>query len=266
MSLPYYKRFPRDFLEGTIGLSFEAKGAYAIVLDLIYMRDGNLPNDPRYIAGQLGCSVRKWTALLAELVEKGKLQVERGIISNFRADYLLEESRKYQDKQAEIASKPRKNNSLPQPEASQPESEPEPESIAADDKRAGATSVCEPADDWPDRPLPALIEAVASPWLDPAKSQGLVLTAGRMAGWRAAGASWEHDVVPAVSALAAKARRPISTWAYFSDAIAQSVAENRAALTIPEAHTLRATGPPGLSLSDRIAAEHAEARRRVLES
>ena len=130
MSLPYYKRFPRDFLEGTIGLSFEVKGAYAIVLDLIYMRDGRLPDDARYIAGQLGCSVRKWSAIRSELVEAGKLQVVGGIISNFRADYLTEESRKYQDKQAEIAGNPRRNKPLRQPQASQSESEPEPENNA----------------------------------------------------------------------------------------------------------------------------------------
>ncbi|MFC7378251.1 DUF1376 domain-containing protein [Brevundimonas sp. GCM10030266] len=127
MSLPYYKRFPRDFLEGTIGLSFETKGAYAIVLDLIYMRDGRLPDDARYIAGQLGCSVRKWTAIRAELIAAGKLAAEDGIISNFRADYLTEETRKYQDKQAEIAGKPRKNKAVRQPEPSQSEPEPEEE-------------------------------------------------------------------------------------------------------------------------------------------
>ena len=140
MALPYYKRFPRDFLEGTIGLSFEVKGAYAIVLDLIYMRDGRLPDDARYIAGQLGCSVRKWTAILAELVEAGKLQVSQdGIISNFRSDYLTEESRKYQDKQAEIAGNPRKNNPLRQPKPSQSESEPERE--GSEDKSSDAVRV-----------------------------------------------------------------------------------------------------------------------------
>lgn len=135
MSLPYYKRFPRDFLEGTIGLSFEVKGAYAIVLDLIYMRDGRLPDDARYIAGQLGCSVRKWTAILAELVKAGKLHVQSGVITNFRADYLTEESRKYQDKQAEIAGNPRKNKVLCQPGSSQ--SEPEPEE-GSEDKSSDA--------------------------------------------------------------------------------------------------------------------------------
>jgi uncharacterized protein YdaU (DUF1376 family) len=139
MSLPYYKRFPRDFLEGTIGLSFETKGAYAIVLDLIYMRDGRLPDDARYIAGQLGCSVRKWTGILADLVAAGKLQVEGGIISNFRADDLTEESRKYQDKQSEIAGRPRKNKGLKQPRASQPEPEPEREANASLSKIARPT-------------------------------------------------------------------------------------------------------------------------------
>ena len=129
MSLPYYKRFPRDFLDGTIGLCLETKGAYAIVLDLIYMRDGRLSDDARYIAGQLGCSVRKWSAIRKELLEAGKIQCANGIISNFRADYLTEESRKYQDKQREIAGLPRKNKELPQPsvipEPSQSESESE---------------------------------------------------------------------------------------------------------------------------------------------
>lgn len=125
MSLPYYKRFPRDFLDGTIGLCLETKGAYAIVLDLIYMRDGRLADDARYIAGQLGCSVRKWTAIRKELLTAGKIQCANGIISNFRADYLTEESRKYQDNQREIAGLPRKNNTLRQPKPSQSEPEPE---------------------------------------------------------------------------------------------------------------------------------------------
>lgn len=130
VSLPYYKRFPRDFLDGTIGLCLETKGAYAIVLDLIYMRDGRLADDARYIAGQLGCSVRKWTAIRKELFAAGKIQCANGIISNFRADYLTEESRKYQDNQREIAGLPRKNNTLRQPKPSQSESESDIQAIA----------------------------------------------------------------------------------------------------------------------------------------
>jgi uncharacterized protein YdaU (DUF1376 family) len=117
MSFPYYKRFPRDFLEATIGFSLELKGAYTIVLDLIYMRGGRLPDDPQYIAGQLGCSVRKWNSLRAKLVSLGKLNVENGLISNFRADVLLEETRSFREKQAENRSHPNKNSGLQSPKA-----------------------------------------------------------------------------------------------------------------------------------------------------
>jgi len=129
MSLPYYKRFPRDFFEGTIGMSFEVKCAYGLVLDMIYMRDGKLPDDARYIAGMLGCSVRKWNSILSELTEAGKLHCENGIISNLRADYLVEERRTYRDKKAENRSRPNKNSDVEKRARSsarvKPESEPE---------------------------------------------------------------------------------------------------------------------------------------------
>lgn len=223
MSLPYYKRFPRDFLEGTIGLSFEVKGAYSIVLDLIYMRDGSLPDDARYIAGQLGCSVRKWSAILSELVSAGKLQVANGIISNFRADYLTEETRKYRDKQAEIASVPRKNNDLQQPELSQAEAEPEPEDKrAADALRANG---CE--DDWPEGKsidhARMLCDAVSnSGTLDTAREPGLIQSLGLLHRWRTRGASWEVDVLPVVMAVAGRRNGTIRNWSYFDDAVAKA--------------------------------------------
>ena len=129
--LPYYKAYPRDFIEGTIGMSFELKGAYRLVLDIIYLRGGHLPDDCRAIAGMLGCSVRKWKALRDDLVSLGKIQHQNGIISNFRADKELVILRSYQDKQSEIASKPRKNKGLQQPEPSHTEPEP--------DKKEGAS-------------------------------------------------------------------------------------------------------------------------------
>ncbi len=130
-ALPYYKRFPRDFVEGTIGMKLEIKGAYSIILDLIYMRNGQLPDDPQYIAGVLGCSVRKWNSIRETLVEMGKIKAENDIISNLRADYLLEETRKYRDKNAENARGSNKNKGVekrtPTKRARQPE--PEPNSI-----------------------------------------------------------------------------------------------------------------------------------------
>jgi uncharacterized protein YdaU (DUF1376 family) len=109
MSLPYYKRFPRDFLDGTVGFTLEQKGAYSCVLDLIFMRGGNMPDDAGYVAGQLGCSVRKWNTIREFLIGRGKLTIKNGIISNFRADDLLEETRKYREQKAENRSVPNKN-------------------------------------------------------------------------------------------------------------------------------------------------------------
>jgi hypothetical protein len=73
--LPYYKAYPRDFIEGTVGMSFELKAAYRLVLDLVYMQGGDLPDNSRYIAGLLGCSVRKWNGFRDELLSLGKIRV-----------------------------------------------------------------------------------------------------------------------------------------------------------------------------------------------
>ncbi len=93
-------------------MSFEVKGAYAMLLDLIYMCGGELYDEPRFIAGHLNCSVRAWGNYKAELIKRGKIKVDLGIISNFRADKELIIQRSFQDKQRQNASGPRKSNEL----------------------------------------------------------------------------------------------------------------------------------------------------------
>lgn len=128
--LPWYKAYPRDFIEGTIGMPFELKGAYRLVLDLIYMQGGNLPDDPRYISGLLGCSIRRWNSMRLQLVEMGKLQVNGELLTNYRAVTEVETLAKLQRKQAENASGSRKNKDLqkPRPDHTEPDTEPEPDS------------------------------------------------------------------------------------------------------------------------------------------
>lgn len=110
--LPYYKAYPRDFIEGTIGIPFEVKAAYRLLLDLIYMQNGRLADDARYISGHLGLTVRKWNLIRSELVDLGKIQIISGFISNYRVDKELEISRKFQVNQSEKASKSNKNKGL----------------------------------------------------------------------------------------------------------------------------------------------------------
>lgn len=119
MTLPYYPRYTQDFLRATTGWPLELKGAYAVLLDLIYLNDDRLPDDPQYIAGNLGCSVRKWNQIRAELLARGKLILRLSednleIISNKRAEKETIKLRRYADKQRENGTKAHENKGLTQ--------------------------------------------------------------------------------------------------------------------------------------------------------
>ena len=146
--LPYYKAYPRDFIEGTIGMPFEVKCAYRVVLDLIYMQGDNLPDDARYISGLLGCSIRKWTGIRAALVEAGKLQVSGEILTNCRVVSELETLAKLQYTKRETRVGSRKNKTLQ--ERPSDDTEPEPDTEAASQQshatKAAAASQQDPTD------------------------------------------------------------------------------------------------------------------------
>jgi hypothetical protein len=125
--LPYYKRYPRDFIEGTIGMPFELKGAYGLVLDLIYMQGGKLPDDARYISGLLGCSIRAWNGYREKLIAAGKLEAENGFISNFRASFEVDNLKIIQEQKRQNGLRPKKNNSLTEAAAKHMLNQPEPE-------------------------------------------------------------------------------------------------------------------------------------------
>lgn len=136
--LPYYKAYPRDFIEGTIGMPFELKAAYRLVLDLIYMQGGNLPDDARYISGLLGCTLRKWNSLRGELIAMGKIEINGEFLTNKRAVIELETTRKFTEKQAENRSKPNKNNGLKSPPCDQTDTDTDNTSSLRSDVKAQA--------------------------------------------------------------------------------------------------------------------------------
>ena len=109
---PYYKRYPRDFIEGTIGMSFELKTAYSFVLDLMYIQNGYLPDDSRYISGLLSCSVRKWNLLRKQLLETGKVKIIDEFLTNDRVLSEVESLGKYSEQQAKKGRITKKNNDL----------------------------------------------------------------------------------------------------------------------------------------------------------
>lgn len=73
MGFKWYKRNADDALNGMMVLTLEERGAYNTILDLMYQRRGSIPDDARWIAGWLGCSLRKWSVLRASLIVKGKV-------------------------------------------------------------------------------------------------------------------------------------------------------------------------------------------------
>jgi uncharacterized protein YdaU (DUF1376 family) len=105
MSRPWYRRFPDNFIAGTVELSLEEKGAYSLVLDLMYVRGGPVPDEPRYIAGVCSCSVRKWNVIRARLLSLGKLRLVDGRLSNDRFERELENAVKDARERAESGRK-----------------------------------------------------------------------------------------------------------------------------------------------------------------
>ena len=177
--LPYYKAYPRDFIEGTIGMPFELKAAYRLVLDLIYMQGGQLPDDARYISGLLGCSVKKWNGLREALISAGKIEARDGYLGNYRADKELETLAKLSDKQRENRSRPNKNKEIKSP----PSDHTEPDTDITKDAREDSGR--KPVDTGP---LQALLERCQAhypgkgwrrtePW-----AQGKALSRALMAG------------------------------------------------------------------------------------
>lgn len=73
--MKWYKHDPDAFIAGTAELTLEEIGAYSLILDLLYSRNGNVPNDDRFICRNLRCNPRTWRRVKAALVAKGKIRV-----------------------------------------------------------------------------------------------------------------------------------------------------------------------------------------------
>lgn len=133
-------------------MKLELKGPYSLLIDLIMMMgDRGLPDDPQWIAGQLGCSVRMWNKVRKCLLTgdgcpegKPKIAVKNGIISNSRADKVKIIQRKYRDNQAENARGTSKNKDLAEPSQTYQENQNQTEISLGTDvpkQRAGARAV-----------------------------------------------------------------------------------------------------------------------------
>lgn len=84
--MEWYRRNGAKFIQKTIGMTLEEKGAYSLCLDLIYTHDGAIDDDEKFLAGVCGVTTRKWRALRQRLIDLGKLVLRDGKLTNERAD------------------------------------------------------------------------------------------------------------------------------------------------------------------------------------
>lgn len=258
-SKPWYKRYGADFIAGTLGMTLEEKGAYSIILDLIYDRDGGIPDEPRYIAGVCGCSVRKWNGLRARLIELGKIQCKAGIITNLRADKELQNRAKnarteeikppkQEDYNAENAGDSNENNDLENHKA------PHSQKSEVRDQITTTTTARPDYDDLATR----LFEAGGAA-LNQTTTQLTQLNTPLS--WLSEGCDLELDIVQTIRRLCEKKPpNSVSTWRYFTPAIAQAKADRETPLpeVSPNVRPLR-TGSHQSHLSGALqAAEELE--------
>lgn len=81
---PFLKLYTADWLEGTVGMTFEQEGFYLRILMLMWSRKAMLPNDPDAIARHMRTTRRVYDRLIADLVRLGKLIVTETEIINER--------------------------------------------------------------------------------------------------------------------------------------------------------------------------------------
>lgn len=277
---PMLPLYVDDFEAATAHLTPAEDGFYNRLLRLSWRTPGcSLPNDHRWISRKIRATPEEYEAtvkpLLAEFFKlvRGRF-VQRRLRDEY--DYITRKisarveagsiggRHKALNKKGKVPSKTSDllvdTRALPEPA---PAPAPYPDPLGGGVVR---TLDATKDDDWPEGNHAALLVAlIKSPWLDPNKSQGLVTTAGMVAGWRRNGASWEFDVIPVVTGLCAKRTQAISTWGYFKPALERTMADNRRELSMPQSVPApqRSNGFP--SLTEKIGAENAEARRIAFE-
>lgn len=72
-ALPWYKRNPDKWRNGTRGMSMELRGFYSEFLDASWERQGQLPKDVKWLSHAFQCSTQLVRALMPKLISAGKV-------------------------------------------------------------------------------------------------------------------------------------------------------------------------------------------------
>lgn len=236
--LEWYPRNSRKALNGMQGLSLELRGAYNTLIDLIYDRGEAVPDDDRWLAGQMGVSVRKWKQLRADLLAAGRIiarQTRKGpVLSDELAEKEIENqaSRRRANaesgakggrKSAETRAVRQENNDLGEASAQAPAQAPlkretTTETGTKKDHTESAGAIDKPFLDG----MEAKLREAAGQAINQASPALMVIAPilGLLSPGAGPACDLEADVLPAIRARAAKAKPgSAQSWAYFVGAI-----------------------------------------------
>lgn len=254
-------------------MSAEERGVLFSLVGLAEVRRAPIPmDDAPWLARFCGVSTRKWNLIFPALVVAGAAEVVGGNL-HFHRSFLPNDLRELfsrntgetgekrarngRDIRAEKKTKANKIND-PKPPLAGVVDNNLPLEISG--KAVVVAKREREQNDWPDggaqEHAEAICQAVNSPRLDRNKSHGLVTTAGVIAAWRNAGASWS-DVLSVVASQAKAPGDRINGWKFFTASVERAIASHQAevAEVVP---FVRGQGPP--SITDRMSDEQRRAR------
>lgn len=81
---PYFKFYPRDWLEATRGMSLEERGAYIDFICLFMEAEGDLADDDNWIRHQMHVPKQRWRKMKSKLIEHGKISIQGDRLVNER--------------------------------------------------------------------------------------------------------------------------------------------------------------------------------------
>ena len=99
--MKWYKHDPAAFLEGTTELTLEERGAYIVLIDLLYARAPANHVTDELVMSAAGINRQRWNRLKTSLMAKGKIHENDGHLTANSFKKVLE---KFQETSKNVAS------------------------------------------------------------------------------------------------------------------------------------------------------------------
>jgi uncharacterized protein YdaU (DUF1376 family) len=248
-SMPWFKFFPKDWIEGTRGLTPEQRGIYADCIAILYQTEQPIPLCDKRASYRLEISARLWQSVKRALLDAGKLKetpegyVNERVLSELhsRAAQSRAKSESAASRERAKREKEKKENENKEAKAQACETsaldiriqkkerkEPEAAALELEPARPSPSVAALPAS--PADLIDRLVEACNGSLDNPVNCMGLLSSATPQM-WIDRGADLERDVIPTLQAAGKKYHgKRIRDWSYFTGMVADAVEKRKAEL------------------------------------